>query len=113
MRFNFKPKKSKPILPSISNKENISPEDELKNQAKQGLENRLNNFIFKKTNINLSMRLKKFMKMRLFHELDIINSMDYSSYFLIVSDYIRWAKKSQFQLDLEEVQVLALWLHIV
>ena len=28
------------------------------------------------------------------HEINIINSMDYSSYFLIVSDYIKWAKKN-------------------
>ena len=31
---------------------------------------------------------------RLNHELDIIIKMDYSSYFLIVSDYIKWAKKN-------------------
>ena len=31
---------------------------------------------------------------RLKHELNIINSMDYSSYFLIVSDYIKWSKKN-------------------
>ena len=31
---------------------------------------------------------------RLNHEINIINSMDYSSYFLIVSDYIKWAKKN-------------------
>ena len=29
---------------------------------------------------------------RLKHEINIINSMNYASYFLIVSDYIRWAK---------------------
>ena len=33
-------------------------------------------------------------KDRLTHEINIINSMDYASYFLIVSDYIRWAKNS-------------------
>ena len=93
LRFNFKPKKSKPILPSISNKENISPEDELKNQAKQGLKNRLNNFILKKNKHKSMNEIKKVYEDRLLHELDIINSMDYSSYFLIVSDYIRWAKK--------------------
>ena len=31
---------------------------------------------------------------RLNHEIEIINSMNYSSYFLIVSDYIKWAKKN-------------------
>ena len=29
---------------------------------------------------------------RLNHEINIINSMNYPSYFLIVSDYIKWAK---------------------
>ena len=47
LRFNFKPKKSKPILPSISENSN-SPEEELLNQAKEGLENRIKNFILKK-----------------------------------------------------------------
>ncbi len=31
---------------------------------------------------------------RLSHEINIINSMDYASYFLIVSDYIKWAKNN-------------------
>ena len=48
LRFNFKLKKSKPILPSIANKHSNSPEDELLRQAKNGLENRLKNFIVKK-----------------------------------------------------------------
>jgi DNA polymerase-3 subunit alpha len=33
-------------------------------------------------------------KDRLDHELEIIIKMDYSSYFLIVSDYIKWAKNN-------------------
>ena len=94
LRFNFKPKKSKPILPSISNHKDISPEKELMSQAKQGLEERLNNFIFKKNKEKSSDEIKKIYEDRLLHELGIINSMDYSSYFLIVSDYIRWAKKN-------------------
>ena len=48
LRFNFKPKKSKPILPSIASKESGSPEEELLKLAKKGLENRLENFILKK-----------------------------------------------------------------
>ena len=47
-RFNFKPKKSKPILPSISNDRSKSPEQELLSQAKSGLINRMDNFILKK-----------------------------------------------------------------
>ena len=35
LRFNFKPKKSKPILPSVANKNSNSPENELLRQAKR------------------------------------------------------------------------------
>ena len=33
-------------------------------------------------------------KKRLYHEIEIITQMNYSSYFLIVSDYIKWSKKN-------------------
>ena len=93
LRFNFKPKKSKPILPSISNTYNRSPKEELSRQAESGLDYRLKNFIFKKDTSNVE-KLKKKYKDRLTHEINIINSMNFSSYFLIVSDYIKWAKKN-------------------
>ena len=41
LRFNFKPKKSKPILPSIANSNSDTPENELLKQANIGLNNRL------------------------------------------------------------------------
>jgi len=94
LRFNFKPKNSKPILPSIISKESGSPEQELKKLAKLGLENRLENFIFKKEKTKSKEQLKEIYEDRLIHEIDIINSMNYASYFLIVSDYIKWAKKN-------------------
>jgi len=94
LRFNFKPKKSKPILPSISADKNTSAENELMEQAKKGLKERLNNLTFKKNKEKSLDEIKKIYEDRLLHELDIINSMDYSSYFLIVSDYIKWAKKN-------------------
>jgi DNA polymerase-3 subunit alpha len=94
LRFNFKPKKSKPILPSISNDHNISPVNALTVQAKEGLASRLKNFIYKKNNQKSLDEINKVYNDRLLHELDIINSMNYSSYFLIVSDYIKWAKSN-------------------
>ena len=94
LRFNFKPKKSKPILPSISSEESSSAEEELSKLANQGLKNRLEKFIFKKNNIRSKDQIKKIYEDRLIHEINIINSMDYASYFLIVSDYIKWAKKN-------------------
>jgi len=94
LRFNFKPKKSKPILPSIGGSENTSPENEISRLAKIGLEIRLNNFILKKNNIQKKEQVIKKYEDRLSHEINIINSMNYASYFLIVSDYIKWAKKN-------------------
>ena len=37
-------------------------------------------------------KIRSIYTQRLRHEINIINSMDYASYFLIVSDYIKWAK---------------------
>jgi DNA polymerase III subunit alpha len=94
LRFNYKPKKSKPILPSIANAQSDSPEEELTKQAKNGLENRIKNFILKKNPKKTVEEIKNDYGDRLSHEINIINSMDYASYFLIVSDYIKWAKKN-------------------
>ena len=94
LRFNFKPKKSKPILPSIANDKSNSPEEELLKQANEGLINRINNFILKKNLKQKKEEIKEIYEDRLSHELNIINSMDYASYFLIVSDYIKWAKNN-------------------
>ena len=94
LRFNFKPNKSKPILPSITNDNLNSPKEELTKQAQEGLENRMENFILKKNSSKTHKEIAEIYKDRLDHEINIINSMDYSSYFLIVSDYIKWAKKN-------------------
>ena len=94
LRFNYKPKKSKPILPSIANGQSSSPEDELTKQAKEGLENRIKNIILKKNSKISNEQIKNIYNDRLLHEINIINSMNYASYFLIVSDYIKWAKKN-------------------
>jgi len=94
LRFSFKPKKSKPILPSITSKDSRSPEEELSKLAKIGLENRLKYFILKKNKTKSKDQIEKIYEDRLTHEINIINSMNYASYFLIVSDYIKWAKKN-------------------
>jgi len=93
-RFNFKPKKSPPVLPSIKTEENNTVEDELLKQAKKGLKNRIENYVLKRNSKLEKEKTLKLYEDRLFHELNIINSMNYPSYFLIVSDYIRWSKKN-------------------
>ena len=94
LRFSYKPKKSKPILPSVAHNKSNSPEEELAKQAKKGLQNRIDNFILKKDISKTQKQIQKVYEDRLNHEINIINSMDYASYFLIVSDYIKWAKKN-------------------
>ena len=93
-KFSFKPKNTKPILPSITLGKDKTVEDELLMQAQSGLDNRLKNFIFLKNKDRDEVELKKKYYDRLNHEINIINSMNYPSYFLIVSDYIRWAKNN-------------------
>ncbi len=93
-RFSFKPKKMKPKLPNLIIEKNKSVEEELLSQAKAGLNTRLKNFIFQKNKNKKEEDIKKIYNERLSHEINIINSMNYQSYFLIVSDYIKWAKKN-------------------
>ena len=81
-------------MPSIANENSNSPEAELTSQAEEGLKNRINNFISKKNRSISKDEIKKIYQDRLKHEINIINSMNYASYFLIVSDYIKWAKKN-------------------
>ena len=93
-RFNYKLKKSEPILPSLKILNNKTEKEELKYQSEIGLKNRLEKFILKKNiNKNHKQIQKKYLE-RLNHELNIINKMNYSGYFLIVSDYIKWAKSN-------------------
>ena len=94
LRFNYKPKKSKPILPSIANEQGSTPEEALIKLANLGLKDRIKNFILKKSSNKTEDQIQSIYEDRLSHELGIINSMDYASYFLIVSDYIKWAKKN-------------------
>jgi len=87
-RCSFRPKPSKPLLPNISGKENSSADDIIKKYAEEGLTERLKQNKIKSDNYIIDE-----YKKRLNHEINIICKMNYASYFLIVSDYIKWAKR--------------------
>ena len=93
-RCNFRPLASKPVLPNISSEKGISADQILKEDSIKGLNEKMIK-IFK---INDGDFLKNenylMYKDRLDHELEIIIKMNYASYFLIVSDYIKWAKEN-------------------
>ncbi len=93
-KCNFRPLASKPVLPNISSDKGGNADEILKKDSLDGLEEKfINIFKLKKQDFINS---KKFLnyKARLDHEIKIIIEMNYSSYFLIVSDYIKWAKKN-------------------
>ena len=93
-RCNFRPLSSKPILPNISSEKGISADEILKIDSIKGLNEKMFK-IFHLNDENL-LKDKNYLKYkdRLDHELEIIIKMNYSSYFLIVSDYIKWAKEN-------------------
>ncbi len=69
-----------------------SLDDLLKEEARKGLVKRLNQR--EKEDGPLSEELKKEYKERLEYELDVITKMGFSGYFLIVGDFIDYARKS-------------------
>ena len=90
-RCDFRPIPSKPILPNITtNIANI--DDNLKKDSFNGLEKKFKTDPELLKKISNNIKIKEIYKDRLNHEIKIITEMNYSGYFLIVSDYIKWAK---------------------
>ena len=93
-RCNYRPQFSKPVLPNISSEKGGSADEILKKDSLDGLKDKfLKVFKIEKKNLDENKVFLKY-KDRLNHELKIIIEMKYPSYFLIVSDYIKWAKKN-------------------
>ena len=82
----------KPIsLPNFSSDPNTNEDKELIQQSRSGLDLRLKK-IFKNVAIEEFNIKSKIYRDRLEYELNVIINMKFSGYFLIVSDFIRWAK---------------------
>ncbi len=94
LRCSFRPISSKPILPNISSEKSGNADQTLASYSEEGLINKfINIFKIPKDKIQTNSQFKIY-KERLNHELKIIIEMKYASYFLIVSDYIKWAKNN-------------------
>ena len=92
-RCSFRPLPSKPILPNISSFD-VNTNELLKKESYDGLHEKFKK-IFNIEKHDLSKNDNYIIyKNRLDHEIKIIIEMNYSGYFLIVSDYIKWAKKN-------------------
>ncbi|MFT7088211.1 MAG: DNA polymerase-3 subunit alpha [Rickettsiales bacterium] len=84
-----------PTLPHFPTKEGFSEADQLSLEAKDGLNSRLKlKFELEDIPENIQKEILKEYHKRLDYELGIINQMNFSGYFLIVSDFIIWSKNN-------------------
>ena len=92
-RCDYRPLPSKPILPNISS-ENKNNNKILEKNSLEGLREKFKTIF--EINLEKLYNNEKFKLYndRLNHEIKIISEMNYAGYFLIVSDYIKWAKKN-------------------
>ena len=91
-KCNYRPQFSKPVLPNISSEKGGSADEILKKDSLDGLKEKfLTVFNVEEKDLKKDDQFLRY-KERLDHELTIIIEMKYPSYFLIVSDYIKWAK---------------------
>ena len=82
-----------PTLPSFDSSKGFSEPGELKNQSVAGLKIRLDKkFKLEQTSEEDKAKIEKEYAARLDFELEIIIKMNFSGYFLIVSDFIKWSK---------------------
>lgn len=92
-RISYAPKGHKPILPRFPS--DRSEQEELRAQSYDGLKMRLNEEVFPLHAPQTHAELEKKYQERLEYELGIIERMGFPGYFLIVADFIKWAKSQK------------------
>ncbi len=92
-RCAYKVERVDPILPPFDCGEGRSEEDELRKQAHDGLEMRLETQVYTPDMADAAKEeIAKPYRERLEYELGVIVQMGFPGYFLIVADFIKWAK---------------------
>jgi DNA polymerase-3 subunit alpha len=92
-RCAFMLKEEKPILPRFETAAGKTEADELTGRAEKGLDWRLENYVFQSDwDEKKKKDTRKAYQERMAYELGVLIKMDYSGYFLIVADFIQWAK---------------------
>ena len=90
-KINFLIKENPISLPNFSKGLSSDEDTEIIKQSRSGLDLRLKK-LFKDFSIEDFNKKSKIYRDRLEYELNVITTMQFSGYFLIVSDFIRWAK---------------------
>ena len=85
-RCAYMPAPRKPILPRYTKLAGRAEKDALKDMAESGLA-----FLREGGRLSADIAFEKYQE-RLTYELDMIEKMGFSGYFLIVADFIQWAK---------------------
>jgi len=90
VEFKFKDKEGKRIyhLPSFDT-DGMTEDELFEKECNEGLNNRLNSEVE-----GLDDKIQKQYQDRLDYEISVIRSMGFAGYYLIVSDFIRWAKNN-------------------
>ena len=91
-RCNLELKLGKSVLPDFPIPAGLTEEQFFRREAQEGLERRLR-FLFDANAPDFAEKRKRYDE-RLRTELDVIVQMGFSGYFLIVADFIRWAKNN-------------------
>lgn len=92
-RCSYRPLPHPPILPAYPCSSGKTETEELRDKAEAGLEKRLQSQVYLPSDTEADKKAKRDLYyQRLNHELSIIETMGFPGYFLIVSDFIQWAK---------------------
>jgi len=94
LRVSYRPKNSLPVLPNIQTSKVKNVDELLIKDSSEGLKEKLEVYVLQTYSGEDKEDLIKKYNERLNHEINIISKMKYASYFLIVADYIKWAKKN-------------------
>ncbi len=95
-RCAYRPEPIRPILPPYPTEAGRDEAEELRAQAETGLERRLASQVFRpETSAAEREAAARPYRERLKYELDVIRQMGFPGYFLIVADFIQWAKRRE------------------
>lgn len=93
-RCSFMPEGRQPIMPAFPTTNGETEKEELFKSAFTGLNWRLENYVYAENHSQKEKEsIRKSYEDRLNYELGIIETMGFCGYFLIVADFIQWAKK--------------------
>ena len=92
-RCSFAPRPSEPLLPKFPVPDGVTEDELMRRQSADGLEKRMQAYVYKDGMSKAEREhAAKPYRERLDYELEIIIKMGFPGYFLIVADFIGWAK---------------------